>query len=132
MKIAVIPIDNRPICYDLIKDILAIDNNIELFMPNIEHLGGLQTQSNIDEIYDFLKNLSDIDYLITSLDTVAYGGLVSSRRCSDDFETIKNISEKPMIVEAIAASAIIQLVTNIMMSEPKNKTIAPTMLDTLE
>ena len=94
MKIAVIPIDNRPICYDLIKDILAIDNNIELFMPNIEHLGGLQTQSNIDEIYDFLKNLSDIDYLITSLDTVAYGGLVSSRRCSDDFETIKKRVEK--------------------------------------
>ena len=27
MKIAVIPIDNRPICYDLIQDVLSIDKN---------------------------------------------------------------------------------------------------------
>ena len=36
MKIAVIPIDNRPICYDIIEDVLSIDNSYELFMPEIE------------------------------------------------------------------------------------------------
>lgn len=94
MKIAVIPIDNRPICYDLIKDILAIDKNIELFLPKIEHLGGLVSQSNIDEIFNFIEALEDIDYLIVSLDTIAYGGLVSSRRCDDSFEEIKKRIEK--------------------------------------
>ena len=54
MKIAVVPIDNRPICYDLIQDTLSIDENIELFMPKIEFLGGLTTKSNVEEIFNFL------------------------------------------------------------------------------
>ena len=90
MKIAVIPIDNRPICYDLINDILSIDNNIELFLPKLEDMGGLTTQSNRKKILEFFNNLSHVDYLIVSLDTIAYGGLVSSRRCDDALEEIKN------------------------------------------
>jgi len=78
-KIALIPIDNRPICYDLIQDVLALDNDIELFMPKIEYLGGLQTSANIEKIFEFLSDLNEIDYLIVSLDTLAYGGLVNSR-----------------------------------------------------
>lgn len=89
LKIALIPIDNRPICYDLIKDVLSIDENIKLFMPDISLLGGLTTKSNIDEIFNFIKNLQEVDYLIISLDTLAYGGLVSSRRCEDSFDEIK-------------------------------------------
>ena len=81
MKIAVIPIDNRPICYDLISDILAINKNIELFLPKTEDLGGLTTQSNIENLFNFIQKLNEVDYLILSLDTIAYGGLVSSRRC---------------------------------------------------
>lgn len=94
IKIALIPIDNRPICYDLAYDILAIDNNIELFTPELKDLGGLTTQSNVENIFNFLENLPEIDYLIVSLDTIAYGGLVSSRRCEDSFETIKERIEK--------------------------------------
>ena len=94
MKIALIPIDNRPICYDLVEDILSCDKNIELFMPDIKFLGGLQKSSDIDEIFNFLKNLSEIDYLIVSLDTIAYGGLINSRRSTDDFETVKKRVEK--------------------------------------
>ena len=94
MKIAVIPIDNRPICYDLIEDILSIDSSIELFMPKISSLGGLTTSSKTDEIFNFLETLKDLDYLIVSLDTLAYGGLVSSRRCDDDFTKIKTRIEK--------------------------------------
>ncbi|MBQ8847659.1 MAG: DUF4127 family protein [Candidatus Gastranaerophilales bacterium] len=93
-KIAVIPIDNRPICYDLIKDILAMDKNIQLFLPKLSSLGGLIKNSNVDEIFDFIEELDEIDYLIVSLDTIAYGGLVSSRRCSDSFDEIKNRIEK--------------------------------------
>ena len=94
IKIALIPIDNRPICYDLIKDILAIDKNIKLFLPDLAYLGGLTTKSDTDKLFNFIENLDDIDYLIVSLDTIAYGGLVSSRRCDDDFSKIKAKMEK--------------------------------------
>ena len=94
MKIAVIPIDNRPICYDLIQDVLAIDKNIQLFLPELKDLGGLTTQSNIERLFAFIENLDQVDYLIISLDTIAYGGLVSSRRCNDTFDEIKSRVEK--------------------------------------
>ncbi len=94
ISIAVIPIDNRPICYDLVSDILSVDNNIKLYMPDIDFLGGLETSSDIDKIFDFIKNLPNVDYLVVSLDTLSYGGLITSRRCEDSFETIKKRVEK--------------------------------------
>lgn len=94
MKIALIPIDNRPICYDLVYDILSIDNDIELFMPNIKYLGGLTTYSDTKNILSFIDNLPKVDNLIVCLDTIAYGGLISSRRTNDDFDVIKKRIEE--------------------------------------
>ena len=54
IKIALIPIDNRPICYDLIQDVLSIDKNIQVFLPELKDLGGLTTQSNIDRLFAFI------------------------------------------------------------------------------
>ena len=88
-KIALIPIDNRPICYTLVEDILAQDKNIKLFMPERNLLGSLTKQANIVGIYNFLENLEEVDTLVISLDTIAYGGLVSSRRCPETYEQIK-------------------------------------------
>ena len=73
----------------MIQDVLAIDESIELFLPDLSLLGGLTTQSNIDGLFNFIENLDEIDYLIVSLDTIAYGGLVSSRRCNDDYKEIQ-------------------------------------------
>ena len=94
IKIAVIPIDNRPICYDLIKDVLSIDKSIKLFMPEIKYLGGLNKQSDTNKIFEFLENLDNVDFLIVSLDTIAYGGLIPSRRIEDNYDTIKQRIEK--------------------------------------
>ena len=88
-KIALIPIDNRPICYTLVEDILAQDKNIKLFMPERNLLGSLTKQADIEGIYNFLENLEEVDILVISLDTIAYGGLVSSRRCPETYEQIK-------------------------------------------
>ena len=55
---------------------------------------------NIQEILNWLSSLDNIDTLIVSLDTIAYGGLVSSRRCNDSFNEIKksvNIANKIFI-----------------------------------
>ena len=89
LKISIIPIDNRPICYTLPSDILSQDKNIELYMPKRSALGSLNASADTDEIFDFVNNLPNVDIMIISLDTAAYGGLVSSRRCSESFSRIK-------------------------------------------
>lgn len=89
-KIALLPIDNRPVTYTLLKDIIALNDNIELDMPERNYLGGLYEAANIKEITNWLIKTDDIDYLILSLDTIAYGGLVPSRRMNDGFDEIKS------------------------------------------
>ena len=125
IKIALIPIDNRPICYDLIKDILSVDSDIELFMPEISHLGGLIKTSNTAKLFDFIENLPEIDYFIVSLDTIAYGGLISSRRCDDGFDKIKKrivkfkqITEKK-VKKILAFSSIMRISNNNINEEEK-------------
>lgn len=94
MRVCFIPIDNRPVCYNLAKDICAIDESIELFIPPHEYLGDLTKSANADYIIDWLYHLPHIDAMILSLDTIAYGGLIPSRRIDDSFDEIKNRIEK--------------------------------------
>lgn len=90
MRIAIIPIDNRPVCYALIKEIAKIDDALELFLPDKKYLGGLRSTADIDGILAWLENLEKVDAMIISLDTIAYGGLISSRRCNDSLDEIKS------------------------------------------
>ena len=94
MKICFIPIDNRPVCYNLAKDICAIDKEIELFIPPREFLGDLTKYANTEAIFEWLKNIPETDAFILSLDTLAYCGLIPSRRISDSFDNIKQRIEK--------------------------------------
>ena len=94
MNIAFIPIDNRPVCYTLPVQIAEIDKDINLFLPKREMLGDLVKCADVEGIFEWLKNLSNIDAIVISLDTVAYGGLIPSRRSPDTFEEIKTRIEK--------------------------------------
>ncbi len=94
MNIAFIPIDNRPVCYTLPEQICAIDENIKLFIPERKFLGSLTKYADVNEIFSWLENLPELDAIVMCLDTVAYGGLISSRRCPDSFEQIKSRVEK--------------------------------------
>lgn len=89
MKICFVPIDNRPVCYSLAKDIAAIDEDIELFIPPREFLGDLTKSARVNEILDWLENIPACDAMVLSLDTIAYGGLIPSRRSPDSLEEIK-------------------------------------------
>lgn len=90
MNIGFIPIDNRPVCYTLAQQITAMDSNIKLYIPPREFLGDLKKYADVEKIFEWIENLPELDTLILSLDTVAYGGLISSRRCEDSFEEIKS------------------------------------------
>ena len=88
MKIAFLPIDNRPVCYNLASDIAEIDRDIELFLPPREFLGDLTKVANIESLLKWLENLPQVDSMILSLDTLVYGGLIPSRRSKDTFEEL--------------------------------------------
>ena len=94
MKICFIPIDNRPVCYSLAKDIVAIDDAIELYLPPRELLGGLKHNADVENLFIWLKDCPKVDVVILSLDTIAYGGLIPSRRSVESFEQIKSRIEK--------------------------------------
>lgn len=94
MNIAFIPIDNRPVCYTLPQQICAIDDEINLFMPERKLLGSLTKYADVEGLFNWLENLETLDIIVMCLDTVAYGGLISSRRCPDTFEEIKLRVEK--------------------------------------
>ena len=88
MKIAFLPIDNRPVCYNLASDIAEIDRDIELFLPPREFLGDLTKVANIEGLLKWLENLPQVDSMILSLDTLVYGGLIPSRRSKDTFKEL--------------------------------------------
>lgn len=94
MKIALIPIDNRPVCYNLPKEIANIDNQLELLLPDRRLLGGLKSVADVNGILDWLEHLKEVDAIVISLDTIAYGGLISSRRGKESFEEIKSRLDK--------------------------------------
>jgi len=89
MKIAFLPIDNRPVCYTLPKLIAGIDENIEFSMPNRELLGDLTKIADIDGLFNWLENLPSQNALILSLDTLIYGGLIPSRRGKETLDELK-------------------------------------------
>lgn len=94
MNIAFIPIDNRPVCYTLPQQICAIDSKINLFIPEKKFLGSLTKNADVKAIFEWLEKLSELDAIVMCLDTVAYGGLIPSRRCPDTFDEIRARVEK--------------------------------------
>lgn len=92
MRICFIPIDNRPVCYTLPKDICAMDSDIELLLPPREFLGDLTKTAKIDKILDWMNGVNEggCDCFVLSLDTLAYGGLIPSRRGNETLEEIKS------------------------------------------
>jgi hypothetical protein len=94
MKIAFLPIDNRPVCYTLPKLIGQIDSEIEMSLPERCFLGDLTKSANVSELFKWLKNVQNPDAIILSLDTIAYGGLIPSRRSTKTLEEIKQELQK--------------------------------------
>ena len=123
MKIAFVPIDNRPVCYNLPKEIAAIDNNIELLLPNKNLLGGLKSAADIEGILHWIENLGQVDAFVISLDTIAYGGLISSRRSKDSIENIKKRLERlknKLSGKVYAFSSIMRISNNNVNEEEKD------------
>lgn len=124
-KIAFLPIDNRPVCYDLAKMIGDISNDFELVLPDKKVLGDLKKSADKNALKNWVANIENVDYLILSLDTLTYGGLINSRRCSETFEEIKieleNLKKilKNKNAKILAFSSIMRISNNNINEEEK-------------
>lgn len=123
MKICFIPIDNRPVCYNLAKEIAAMDGDIELFLPPREFLGDLKKNAKVNNILEWLENQPESDAIILALDTIAYGGLIPSRRSSDSIDDIIShlLRLKPLLYgkKVYAFSSIMRISNNNYSEEEK-------------
>ncbi len=88
-KIAFLPIDNRPVCYQLPNQIASLDRQNEIVLPNLSLLGDLHKMADVEGLFIWLELLDDVDIIVLSLDTIAYGGLIPSRRSNDTFEQVR-------------------------------------------
>lgn len=93
-NIQFVPIDNRPITYSLTEDIIKVNKSLKLSMPDRNLLGGLIEPADIEGILSWLGEDKNADLIILSLDTIAYGGLVPSRRCPETYDEIKERLDK--------------------------------------
>jgi len=112
MEIAFIPIDNRPVCYSMPQIITGIDSDIEFSIPERKLLGDLTKSAKTEELLEWLNSLRKQDSIILSLDTIAHGGLIPSRRSFDSFEEIKNRIEKLKKIKVYAFSSIMRISNN--------------------
>jgi hypothetical protein len=91
MKVTLLPIDDRPVTY-LWPQILAHCAGVEAVVPPRSVLGGLTRAANMDELAAWLAQRSadtETDCALLCLDSLLYGGLITSRRSADSQEEIE-------------------------------------------
>jgi hypothetical protein len=88
-KLALIPIDGRPVTRDLPCQIARI-GGWEVLVPEKNQLGLLKIRANIDGLLEWVFKVSPaVDGFVISADMIGYGGLVPSRISTDSEELIR-------------------------------------------
>lgn len=124
-NIVFIPIDNRPVCYSLAEQIADINENVKLLLPPRTMLGDLKKTADINGLLKWIETQKQVDKIVLSLDTIAHGGLISSRRSKDTFEEIENRINllksilKKKNVQVFAFSSIMRISNNNVNEEEK-------------
>ena len=84
---ALLPLDDRPCNFSFPAQIAAIGGETEILRPDRRFLGRFNTPGQPDALRDWLQNLPEISALVVSIDMLAYGGLVASRKTATSLET---------------------------------------------
>jgi len=129
--ILIIPIDNRPICYDFTIDATKVFEDLKIYTPDSSILGNLNSPADIEKLQgwtDHILNTYPIDIAIIAMDTIAYGGLISSRKSEAKLEEIKNnvdtyikiLKSKNKNIKIYATSSIMRVSDNNCNEEEKS------------
>ncbi|MGL5021466.1 MAG: DUF4127 family protein [Mycoplasmatales bacterium] len=93
MKIKILPLDERPCNIRFGEKICSYNNKIELISPNLNILGKKKAPGNFKKINEYIFN-NNSEYLIISLDTYLYGGLLPSRLHQMSFDVLLSKLQK--------------------------------------
>ncbi len=77
--IALIPLDDRPCNLRFPQQIARIGGD-EILVPPTEHLGHFNTPGRPTALARWLERVPEVEALVVSIDMLAYGGLVASRK----------------------------------------------------
>ena len=84
--IALLPLDNRP-CNLQFPAQIAVIGGAQIVAPPENGLGQFNQRADCDALRAWLNDLPEVSALIVSVDMLAYGGLVASRKTATDLET---------------------------------------------
>lgn len=90
MKALLIPLDDRPVTY-VFPSMVANAAGIEIIAPPRSLMGSLFHPAQIDSLIGWINTTlerNQLDVVIIGLDSILYGGLITSRRCDDPAKTI--------------------------------------------
>lgn len=89
MKILIVPLDDRPVTY-IYPQLVARLAGLEPVVPPRNLMGSLTRSAHIDELFNFVENTlrHEPDCAVIALDSLLYGGLITSRRSNDALKTI--------------------------------------------
>lgn len=90
--IALMPLDGRPVCYDLPKQ-LADMAGINLQLPPRECLGVMKDPADNEQLLAWVNELlveSHPAHWLVALDTLVYGGLIASRQGDEPLNELLN------------------------------------------
>ncbi len=85
MRALLIPLDDRPITY-VFPSMLASCAGIEVISPPRSLMGSLFHAAQTDSLFSWVNSTiekNQPDVVIVALDSLLYGGLITSRRCDD-------------------------------------------------
>ncbi|MFC5402490.1 DUF4127 family protein [Cohnella soli] len=78
-KIVYVPLDERPCNYQYPLDLAGM-TDVRLVAPGLEMLGDKKEAADVGRLAEWLKEAAtDADYVLASIDMLAYGGIVPSR-----------------------------------------------------
>ena len=90
MTALLIPLDDRPVTY-VYPSLVANTAGIDVVIPPRSLMGSLFHAAQIDSLFGWINNAIDKmqpEVIMVGLDSLLYGGLITSRRCEDDLKTV--------------------------------------------
>lgn len=89
MRIALVPLDERPVNVDLPRQVAAIAG-AELLLPPAEAMPVFRTPADVDALHGWLRSLvadGGTDRLVVCVDTLVHGGIIPARITTDTTTT---------------------------------------------
>ncbi len=112
MRIALVPLDERPVNVDIPSQVAAIAG-VELAVPPAEILPTMRTPANLEALHDWMReqaSASATTHVVACIDTVVHGGIIPARITDDSvvevLARLEIFDELKQIDPALTISAV--------------------------